>query len=330
MEKRALSAIQRPALTNKEKEMILLIPNMSYLVTAERIEVAGEDTLVMNFFHAENKELQPAFRTFCQSDDYITQDLTTDKTKWKTGSINVLTGYLYWYKNAGNIVMASVKSRETILDFLYDFKMKNQLIDYQRGDTQGRTVVDTEVEARIDEYQDKIKEWKLQKKHEKEMAQIDLKMAEFGEIPSNYLEFVKKTVFDDENYIFYNTAKKTAFCTRCEHEFELTKDKHLYHKTIGVWNNHDEVRHNKTIVCPYCGKYIQCKSDEMGRQKLLAVQWSVLVQKHEEDVLVRYFCHTKDFRKDCRNPEIETREKFRTVHTDKKAMEFEWGRFKTS
>ena len=88
----------------KNMEMLLLVPQMRYLVTAQRMEVNKEDTLIMNFFHAEKKELKPAFRTFCQFADYITQDLTVEKTKWKTGAINHLTGYLYWYKNNGNIV----------------------------------------------------------------------------------------------------------------------------------------------------------------------------------------------------------------------------------
>lgn len=179
MDKRALSAIPRPALTDENKEMLLLVPNMSYLATATRQEISGIDTLIINFFHAEKKDLKPAFRTFCQPEDYITQDLTVDKTKWKTGAINYLTGYLYWYRNGGNIVMASVEERETILGFLYDFKRKNDVNDYQRIMAQGRSVVDTEVEDRIDEYQDTIKEWRLQKKHDKEKAEIDLHMDKF-------------------------------------------------------------------------------------------------------------------------------------------------------
>lgn len=55
MDKRALSAIPRPVLTDKNKEMLMLVPNMSYLVTATRQEVSGIDTLIINFFHAEKK-----------------------------------------------------------------------------------------------------------------------------------------------------------------------------------------------------------------------------------------------------------------------------------
>ena len=66
MDKRALSAIPRPALTDKNKEMPLLVPNMCYLATAERREVSGTDTLIINFFRNNKTELKPEFRTFCQ------------------------------------------------------------------------------------------------------------------------------------------------------------------------------------------------------------------------------------------------------------------------
>lgn len=329
MNKRALSAIPRPVLTDKNTEMLLLVPHMCYLATADRLEINGVDTLIINFFHVEEAELKPAFRTFCQMDDYITQDLTTDKIKWKTGAINYLTGYLYWHRNGGNIVMASVEEREIILGFLYDFKKKNSVNDYQRIMAQGRSVVDTEVEDRIDEYQDTIKEWKLQKKHGKEKAEIDLHMDKFGDIPEDYGKFVEDKVFDDENYIFYSRAKARAYCTKCGHEFEIRKDG-LYHKKIAIWNNQNQIKHNRTVRCPYCNKFLMCKSEGMGRQKLFAVQWSVLVQKHEDEMLVRHFCHTKDFRADFHNPKIESSERYRTVHTAEKARDFEWGRFKST
>ena len=53
MDKRALSAIPRPVLTDRNKEMLLLVPHISYLATASRQEVNGIDTLIINFFHAE-------------------------------------------------------------------------------------------------------------------------------------------------------------------------------------------------------------------------------------------------------------------------------------
>ncbi len=328
MDKRALSAISRPTLTDENREMPLLVPNMRYLVTACRMEICGDDTLIINFFRAEKKELKPAFRTFCQMDDYITQDLSTEKTKWKTGAIDSLTGYMYWHRHSGNIVIASVPEREEMLSFLSDFRHRHGL-DGQQRDIPWRAAVDSDIGIRIDEYQGAIKEWKLQARHGKEKAGIDLQMEKFGELPADYGQFVKKTVFSNENYIFYSRPKGRAYCTKCGHGFELRKDG-MYHKKIAVWNDTDQVKHNKTVRCPYCNSYLTCKSEGMGRQNLFAVQWSVLVQKYKDEVLVRYFCHTKDFRKDFRNPEIEGSERFRTVHTAEKSTDFEWGRFKST
>lgn len=328
MDKRALSAIPRPALTDKNKEMPLLVPNMCYLATADRREVNGIDTLIINFFRNNKTELKPEFRTFCQMDDYITQDLKTEKTKWKTGAVNYLTGYLYWHKDSGNIVIASVGERKVILDFLRDFR-KEHGIDDQRMTIARGAAVDSEVENRIDEYQDSIKEWKLRERHKKEKAEIDLQMEKFGSLPDNYEQFVKETVFSAENYIFYSRPKKRAYCTKCGHDFELRKDG-LYHRKIAIWNDTDHVKHNRTVRCPYCNSYLVCKSEGMGRQSLFSIEWSILVQKYKEEVLVRYFCHTKDFRIDFRNPKIESSERFRTVHTAKKSTDFEWCQFKSS
>lgn len=327
MDKRALSAIPRPMLTDRNKEM-LLVSNMCYLATASRQEVGGNDTLIINFFRKEKKELKPEFRTFCQMDDYITQDLSTDKTKWKAGAIDYLTGYLYWHRNSGNIVIASAAEREAILSFLQDFRQMHGIDDQQRDIPLG-TVTDSEIENRIDEYQGAIKEWKLQARHRKEKAEIDQQMDKFGELPADYEQFVKETVFSSENYIFYSRPKERAYCTKCGHDFELRKDG-LYHKKIAIWNDRDMVKHNRTVWCPYCNSLLMCKSEGMGRQNLFAVKWSVLVQKYNEEVLVRYFCHTKDFRKDFRSPKTENSERFRTVHTAEKTTYFEWYRFKSS
>lgn len=330
MNKRALSAIPRPTLTDKNKEMLLLVPHMCYLATASRQEVKGIDTLIINFFRAEKKELKPEFRTFCQPDDYITQDLTTDKTKWKTGAVNYLTGYLYWYRNGGNIVIASVKERETILGFLYDFRKRYGIDDQKKPIPRG-AAVDSEVENRIDEYQDTIKGWKLAKRHQKEKEYIDSRMMKFGELPEDYGTFVEDTVFKDDNYIFYSLPQKMAYCSRCKHDFIIDEKKHLWGGSkLPVWNSRDLVKHNRAVMCPWCNSLFHCKSIGMSRQSLTAVQWSVLIQKSGEDVLVRYFRHIKDFRKDFRNPEIESMELFRTIHTAEKAEDYDWYRFKNT
>lgn len=266
MDKRKLSAIPRPVLTEKNREMPLLVSNMCYLVTANRQEVGGNDTLIINFFRAENKKLKPAFRTFCQMDDYITQDLSTDETKWKTGAIDYLTGYLCWHRNSGNIVIASATEREEILSFFRDFRQIHKIDDQQRIIPQGAGV-DSEIKNRIDEYHGAIKEWKLQVRHRKEKDEIDQQMKKFGRLPTDYEQFVKETVFRDENYIFYSRPEERAYCSKCGHDFGLRKDG-LYHRKIAIWNDTDQIKHNRAVRCPYCNSYLTCKSEGMGRQSL--------------------------------------------------------------
>lgn len=102
----------------------------------------------------------------------------------------------------------------------------------------------------------------------------------------------------------------------------------MRHKTIPVWNNQDEVRHNRTVRCPYCNKYLQAKSEEMSRDSLVSVAWSVLVQPSGEDVFTRYFCHIKDFRVDFHTPKITTSEGYRTVHKENGSADYMWARHK--
>lgn len=156
------------------------------------------------------------------------------------------------------------------------------------------------------------------KAHEKEKASIDYYMNKFRPIPSDYEDFVENVVFDEDNFIFYNTKKNTAYCTRCGSHFEIKKD----FKT--------SLKHNRSAVCPCCDKVTQCKSDGMSRKGLLIPQWSVMLEKCEDLVFTRYFLHTKDFTSNVFNPEIKTKEMFRTVHTEEGSFDYEYSTFKST
>lgn len=319
MDKRAFAAMPRPQVLEKHREMASLAP-MDYLVTAGREEFAGEDTLVMNFFRCEGGRLFPAFRTFCQMGDYISQDLGTERIRWKTGAAAFLTGAIY--RRGEAIAAATREDRETILGFLREFWRRNG--DMVQESWSGN------VEREIAAYQTAIKARRLRKKHEKEMAEIDWHMEKFGEVPEDYGDFVKDTIFREDNYIFYSGERKEAYCGGCGHDFQITKSGTLRHTTLPIWNDQDKVRHNGTVICPFCGKPLQCKSEGRGRGNLFAIRWSVLMQRHGEEVLVRYFRHTKDFLMDFRSPKIETCEMYRTIHTAEKSYDFEWGSFKNT
>lgn len=322
MNKRALAAVPKPILSDRRKEFRTLVSDTLYLVTVSREEVSGIDTLILNFFKNGKNGPAPRFRSFFQMNDYISQDLTADKVKWKTGSLDYLTNYCYWYKNNGNIVISSVEERKLIIDFINEFKEKNGIEKSKYGFSAGD--IDMEVENGIFDYQNTIKKRRLAEKHEKLKREIDSEMEKFGGLPEDYDEFIAKTVFSDEHYIFYSRKNGTAYCTSCGKDFSVAPEG--YFEYNGVLEK--KPGHNKTAECPCCHKYIVCKSNGMGRRKLFSVRWSVLVQKYNGEVIVRYFRHTKDFRNDYRRPEICMKELYRTVHRENKCKEYMWDAFK--
>lgn len=320
MDKRALSQIPRPQLSKKHIKFAKLVPEMKYLVTVDLENVNGTDTLILNFFKKEKKkaDLKAAFRVFCQKDDYISQDLTQEKIRWKTGALNYLAEYVYYHSSRRDICIASEKEQQLIYDKMMEWQAIARLNPY---------ALPTDA---IDEYQNEIKERRLEKRHQIEKDHIDSRMAKFGELPDDYDTFVKDSVLKEENYIFYSLKEKRAYCTRCGHDFVIDDKKHLLGEGIPIWNDRDIVKHNRTVRCPWCNSYLKCKSEGMGRLGLVSVEWSVIIQKSGEDVLVRYFRHIKDFRVDFYNPTVESKELFRTIHTAEKSEDYEWYYFKNT
>lgn len=317
MNKKALSALPRPKVKRQYKELRQMVSGMRGIVTAERIEVEGEDTLIINCFRPQGKKsVEPWFRTFCQESGYITQDLTEKKIKWRTAAFDYIGGFCISdeYRTESRLVLASPDDGERIVRFMQEWRERNH---------SNRCDAGYGFEDYIDSYQADIRDRKLAEKHRKICEKIDERMKLFGEIPKDYQNFIEKTVFGDHNYFFYSKKKKWAYCTRCGHEYEIRKDG-VYHKKIAVWNTVERLRHNRNYFCPHCVKPIMAKSEGFGRGSLLEVNWSVLIQPSGNNVLVRYFCHTKDFRKDFMHPQIDSQEMFRTIHTPTSREDYEW------
>lgn len=321
MKKKLLKAIPAP---KADEEQIRAIAkagkDIRGVIVSQKKRIDGLETLVLNVFQVSGrnkKDVSLQFRVFCQKEDYTTLDI--DGNKWRTGALLNLvcgdSGYPeYWwnYKQLEFLTEDdSAKTEKTFRKWLKD--------------------TFTTVEGRaafyfLEKYQEHIKTERLKRKHRKITDVIDAEMEKFGEIPADYGAFVEERVFSDENYIFYSMKNKTAYCTSCKKDFVI-KGKYLWHKNIPVWNTHDSLRHNSTVVCPYCNKYLKAKSEGMSRSSLLSVQWSVLTEKHGEEVLTRYFRHTKDFRKSYRNPIIDTSERYRTIHSAEKAVDYMYSKF---
>lgn len=323
MKKKSLREIPLPKADIKQiREIAVKGKEVRGVIVAQKKKANEQETLVLNVYQVSGKnkkDISILFRVFCQKDDYTT--LEVDNGKWRTGALLYLvcrdSGWCEYWWNYSQLQFLSDKDAALVEKTLRKWTDNNE--DYK----------ERAAFAVFDRYQNHIKHVRLMKKHKKETDVIDAEMEKFGELPDDYQQFVEESVFKDDNYIFYDTKRKRAYCTSCKHNFIL-ENKHLRHKTIGVWNNQDEVRHNRTVRCPYCNKFLYAKSEGMSRQSLVSVQWSVLVQPHGEEVLTRYFCHIKDFRIDYHNPKITTSEGYRTVHNADKATDYMWARYKNT
>lgn len=308
-----LEAIHDIAVAGKDKKGVIAV---------QKKKMGAEETLVLNVYQTSGRnkrDISLLFRVFCQKEDYITLEVECDK--WRTGALLNLvcrdTGWAeYWWSYAQ-------------LEFLSDTDAKKAESTYRKWLKNKEEYGERSAFALLHRYQENVKATRLAKKHKKETDIIDLEMKQFGELPDDYKNFVEEIVFKDENYIFYDTKQKRAYCTSCKHKFIL-ENKHLRHRTIGVWNDRDEVKHNRTVRCPYCNKYLQAKSEGVSRGSLVSVAWSVLVQSSGEDVLTRYFCHIKDFRSDFHNPKITSHEGYRTVHKKNGSTDYMWARYKNT
>ena len=322
MKKKRLREISIPKANFKQIRAVALnCKEVHGVIMAQKKKVDEQETLVLNVYQVggkNKKDISLMFRVFCQKDDYTTLEIDNDK--WRTGALLYLvcrdSGWCECWWNYSQLEFLSTKDADLVKKTLNKWLGNNDVFATRSA---------FEI---FDKYQNYVKKVRLMKKHRKETDVIDAEMEKFEGLPEDYQQFVEERVFKDDNYIFYNTKKKRAYCTSCKCTFQL-ENKHLRH-TIGIWNEQDEVKHNNTVRCPYCNKFLQAKSEGVSRQSLVSVQWSVLVQSHGEELLTRYFCHTKDFRMDFYNPKITTNEGYRTVHTAEKVTYYMWAHYKST
>ncbi len=323
MRKRALRAIPiSKVYTGRIHEVAARDRNIRRVIATRKKRVDSKETLILDVYQASGRnrrDISLQFRVFCQKDDYITFDV--EGNKWRTGALLYLvcrdSGWCEYWWNYSQLEFLSDRDAERAESTLRKWNRDH-------GEHGGRAAF-----ILLHQYQQNVKNDRLMKKHKKETDIIDADMEGFGALPEDYQAFVEEQVFRDENYMFYSTEKKRAFCTSCKESFILEGGR-LRHEASGICNDRDTVRHNRAVLCPCCSKCLVAKSEGMGRGNLAAVKWSVLVQPRGEDVLTRYFCHRKDFRKDFRNPKVTTHEGYRTVHRADRATDYMFGRYRST
>lgn len=276
MNKKALSKIERPRATEGMSQLAKRMDG-EYIATAKIADVGGEKILLLNFFHRSGLGKGKAgaeFRTFISRNDYITQDLSTEKVKWKTGSFKYLLGWYWWntQEKGHNVAFASDA------DFA---SAKYFMKDYLVGENPN-------VWDAIWKFQDEVLDRRLKAKHKKETDKIDRKMEMVPKKPEGFEKWAHEVAMGDKRYLVYEAGRKkmtTGYCTCCK-------------KTVGVDTKAVQPRNKKRGNCPNCGSLVTFIPKGYFPTYQRDKKWVCLMQKVPTGIVARYFHVVQEIQRD--------------------------------
>lgn len=275
MNKRKLSKIIRPEAT---EDMFLLAERTekdNYIATAEKITIENEEMLLINFFKRSQliqKKTGAALRTFLSHDDYITQDLSTTRTKWLTGCFNSIFEWRFWNSHKFNIVFASDS------DYLAVKKYMKRYV--------GRE--DQNIWEAIEAFQDDVIERRLAERHKKETDRIDQKMELVPEQPEGFKKWAHDKAMADKRYVIYEAGKKrflNGYCTCCK-------------KKIRIDTKLIKPRNKQRGNCPACSGEVTFIPKGYFPTFQRDDKWVCLIQKVKTGIVLRYFHAVQEIQKD--------------------------------
>lgn len=276
MEKRKLSAIERPKATPEMIEKARELIDIKYIAEPKLID---KTILVINFFSISDlKEgsTTAKFRTFLSKDDYITQDLTKDNTKWLTASLNLIEELgLYHYKwdecerRYKINCLTYIGAKQSVVEiFLGKYRKHEQ-----------ETVWDL-----ITRFQNKVKERRLEQKHRKVLDPIDLKMKHIQEPPQEFKDWVWEHGMSFSRYGIYKETEKG----KAEFECSYCKAKGIVDRTK------IRLRNNEKGECPFCKSKVTYKAKGKLARVIKDTSDFIYVDRQEKGFLLRYFWASRE------------------------------------
>ena len=278
MEKRKLSAIERPKATPEMVEKAGELNGIKYIVNAKLVD---ENILVMNFFEVSElreRKTVATFRTFLSGDDYVTQDLTKDSTKWITAAFDMMQD-IGFYRNIWD-----EQKRECIDDFsAYIWSGQDVIetffISYKKHES------DT-IWNLIRRFQNKVKEERLEQKHRKVLDPIDLKMKHIQEPPQEFKDWVWEQGMSFSRYGIYKETEKN----KAEFECSYCKAKGIVDRTK------IRLRNNEKGECPFCKSKVTYKAKGKLARVIKDTSDFIYVDRQEKGFLLRYFWASREIR----------------------------------
>lgn len=284
MEKRKLSAIARAEATSDMFEIAGRLGDMKHIVTAELIE--DNKILLLYFYEIETlrkRKTEATFRTFLSHNDYITQDLKTQRIKWKTASFCMIDNFSLWgikwnkekeeYDYKEIVFIRTNEERKMIADFFVDYATETEkLFPWDR----------------VYAFQEAVKERKLTERHKKETDIIDVVMNPIKDTPKEFFDWIWEEGMKFSRYLIYKNSRKgkaECECTYCE------KTGVVNVKTV-------RLRNNEKGVCPFCGSPVIIKAKGWMPYENKDERWFVYIDPTEDGFVFRYFLAVRNLRND--------------------------------
>ncbi|MCD8218095.1 MAG: PcfJ domain-containing protein [Clostridiales bacterium] len=275
MDKRKLSAIPREQATEEMLQMADRLDGLNHIVTARMVE--DDKILLLNFYRIsklKKGDLKAELRTFLSAEDYITQDLETEKVKWLTGGFDNLDGITllgYSWDNKkdtwthyNKVYIWTAGEKQLIQDFFKEYAREN----------------DTHIPWNaVLRFQNKVRNTRLRTRHQKELAATDAVMDPIGEAPQEFFDWVWENGMSFSRYLIYKETqrgKAECECTHC--------------KKIGIVDRKDiRLRNNEKGVCPFCGSKVTIKAKGRLPYTMRDERWFIYVDPMQEGFMLRYF-----------------------------------------
>ena len=280
MEKRKLSAVPTEKATNdmvdaaKAEMLKQKMQRKKYFVTATLLNELN--VLALNIWHASDLAsgiITPKFRVFCSHDDYITQDLSENNYKWRTGAIDYLG--IYAYESNWN---SKNKQYDRFFSVLFcrqgDLNLISNFLTEEYG------LSDEETWKRISGFQNRVKEARLAERHRKELVSTDLAMEPIKGVPDEFFEWSWETGMSHARYLIYKEVRKDTAMCECSH----------CGKTGTVSRKEIRLRNNEKGVCPFCNSKVTFKAKGRMPAYLHDERWIIYVDPYDDDgIVLRHF-----------------------------------------
>ena len=278
MEKRKLSAIERPKATPEMVEKAGELNGIKYIVNAKLVD---KNILVMNFFEVSElreRKTVATFRTFLSGDDYVTQDLTKDSTKWITASFDMMQE-IGFYRTIWDEQKREYRDNFSVYIWSGQDVIETFFISYKKHES------DT-IWNLIRRFQNKVKEERLEQKHRKVLDPIDLKMEHIQDPPQEFKDWVWEQGMSFSRYGIYKETEKDKA------EFECS-----YCKAKGVVDRTKiRLRNNEKGECPFCKSKVTYKAKGKLARVIKDTRDFIYVDRQEKGFLIRYFWASREIR----------------------------------